>query len=318
MLTHSALFGVGLILLAVGAEGVVRGGSRLAALWRVSPLVIGLTIVAFGTSAPELAVSVNAAIHHDGGLALSNVIGSNIFNVLVILGVAALITPMTVRAAVIQREVPIMLGVSVLVTFLAWTFGRLGRAEGALCLLLLVVYLVFSYWMARREPEGANEEYASFLRRTERPSLALNAVFVVGGLVLLALGGNVLVDSAVFMARAWGVSERVIGLTLIAAGTSVPEVATAIAAALRKEMDIAVGNVIGSNIFNLLGIAGAAALIAPIDAHPALLRVDLPIMLGVSFAALPIMLSHHRISRAEGGLLAAAYGVYLAFMLLAR
>ena len=318
MLTHSALFGVGLILLAVGAEGVVRGGSRLAALWRVSPLVIGLTIVAFGTSAPELAVSVNAAIHHDGGLALSNVIGSNIFNVLVILGVAALITPMTVRAAVIQREVPIMLGVSVLVTFLAWTFGRLGRAEGALCLSLLVVYVVFSYWMARREPEVINEEYAEFIHPPAHPSLPKNVLFVVGGLVLLALGGNVLVDSAVFMARAWGVSERVIGLTLIAAGTSVPEVATAIAAALRKEMDIAVGNVIGSNIFNLLGIAGAAALIAPIDAHPALLRVDLPIMLGVSFAALPIMLSHHRISRAEGGLLAAAYGVYLAFMLLAR
>lgn len=302
----------------MGAEGVVRGGSRLAVLWRVSPLVIGLTIVAFGTSAPELAVSVSAAIHHDGELALSNVIGSNIFNVLVILGFAALITPLTVQAAVIQREVPIMLGVSVLVTALAWTFGRLGRAEGALCIVLLALYVIFSYWMARREPEGINEEYASFLRRTERPSLATNALFVVGGLALLAVGGSVLVDSAVFMARAWGLSERVIGLTLIAAGTSVPEAATAIAAALRKEIDIAVGNVIGSNIFNLLGIAGTAALISPIDAHPALLRVDLPIMLAVSFAAVPIMLSHHRISRTEGGALAAAYGVYLAFMLAAR
>ncbi|MFP4192181.1 MAG: calcium/sodium antiporter [Candidatus Hydrogenedentota bacterium] len=315
---QGAQFLAGLFLLAVGAEGVVRGGSRLAVLWRVSPLVIGLTIVAFGTSAPELAVSVSAAIHHDGELALSNVIGSNIFNVLVILGFAALITPLTVQAAVIQREVPIMLGVSVLVTALAWTFGRLGRAEGALCIVLLALYVIFSYWMARREPEGINEEYASFLRRTERPSLATNALFVVGGLALLAVGGSVLVDSAVFMARAWGLSERVIGLTLIAAGTSVPEAATAIAAALRKEIDIAVGNVIGSNIFNLLGIAGTAALISPIDAHPALLRVDLPIMLAVSFAAVPIMLSHHRISRTEGGALAAAYGVYLAFMLAAR
>jgi len=308
------LFILGLALLVGGAELLVRGASRLAALFGISPLVIGLTVVAFGTSAPELAVSVKAALTGQAGLALGNVIGSNICNVLLILGVAAMIAPLAVAAQLIRFDVPLMIGLSLLTMLFAWD-GSFGRIEGVLFLLGLAAYTSFLVMQSRKENAAVQDEYAEF-GEEDKSSLGWlkNAGLVVGGLALLILGSRWLVSSAVVMAQHFKVSEAVIGLTVVAVGTSLPEIVTSVVASLRGKVDIAVGNVVGSNIFNLMGVLGVAGIIAPdgIAVSSGILGFDMPVMLLAAAACLPIFFTGSRISRLEGALF---FGYYCAYTL---
>ncbi len=316
-----ALFVLGLVLLIVGAEGLVRGSSRLARRLGVPSLIIGLTIVAFGTSSPEVLVSVQAAIAGRPDIALGNVVGSNIFNVLFILGVSALVSPLIVSEQLVRSDVPIMIGVSSLAMLFAMN-GRLGRAEGALLLLLLVLYVGFLVWLARRQSpapvEAVGQGPPPPRPRTRWQQLFIDGVLIVLGLVLLVAGSRWLVLGAVEIARALGVSELVIGLTIVAAGTSLPEVATSVVASIRKERDIAVGNIIGSNIFNLLGVLGCAALVAKggINVPEAALTFDMPVMITVSMACLPVFFAGFRIDRWEGAIFLSYYVAYITFLIL--
>jgi cation:H+ antiporter len=312
---------VGLGLLVAGAELLVRGASALAAIGGISPLVIGLTVVAYGTSAPELAVGVQAALADRADIALGNIVGSNVFNVLGVLGACALATPLVVRQQLVRRDVPVMIGVSVLLLVLVLD-GGLGRAEGLLLLAGAAAYTGWAIRTSRRESREVREQYEREFGPREdpgaSPSVPAQAGLVLAGLGLLVLGGRWLVDGAVEIAEAVGVSELVIGLTVVAIGTSLPEAATSLVAVLRGERDIAVGNVVGSNIFNLLLIAGATATVAPggIDVPDALVRFDLPVMTAVAVACLPIFFTGARISRWEGAVLVGYYAAYALYLLL--
>jgi cation:H+ antiporter len=311
------LFVAGLGLLVLGADWLVRGASRLAANLGISPLVIGLTVVAYGTSAPELAVSVKSAWAGQPDLALGNVVGSNIFNVLFILGASALITPLLVSSQLVRIDVPIMIGIS-LVTLVLAGDGVIGRLDGALLFAGAVTYTVFQVWQSRKESAAVRAEYAQEFGPRRSSTLA-NVAFVLAGLGLLVLGSRWLVNGAVAFAQVLGVSELVIGLTIVAAGTSLPEVATSLLAALRGERDIAVGNVVGSSIFNLLAVLGLAALVAPVGlpVSAALLRFDVPVMIAVALACLPIFASGARIARWEGALFLFYYVAYTTYLVLA-
>jgi cation:H+ antiporter len=311
------LFVAGLGLLVLGAEWLVKGASRLAAALGISPLVIGLTVVAYGTSAPEMAVSVKSAWAGQPDLALGNVVGSNIFNVLFILGASAIITPLVVSSQLIRLDVPIMIGVSLLTLLLAGD-GSVGRLDGAILFALAVAYTAFQVRQSRKESAAVRQEYGREFG-PGRAATATNLAFIAAGLVLLVLGSRWLVNGAVAFAQALGVSELVIGLTIVAAGTSLPEVATSILAAFRGERDIAVGNVVGSNIFNLLAVLGLAGMVAPsgLPAPAALLRFDLPVMVAVALACLPIFASGALIARWEGALFLFYYAAYTAYLVLA-
>lgn len=308
------LFLAGLGLLIGGAEVLVRGASRLASLAGLSHLVIGLTVVAYGTSAPELAVGLQGVLSGREDLALGNIIGSNIFNVLFILGASALAAPLLVSAQLVRLDVPIMLGSSLLVWALA-ADGRVGRWDGLLLLLLAAGYTALQLRMGRQNgpPESSNET------RAARPAaIAAQLGLVIAGVALLALGSRWLVRGAVEIATWMGVSPLVIGLTIVAAGTSLPEAATSVLSALRGERDIAVGNVVGSNIFNLFLILGAAALFAPsgIPVTPAVLKFDFPVMIAVAAVCLPLFYTGAVVSRLEGLLLLAYYGAYALYLIL--
>jgi cation:H+ antiporter len=298
------LFALGLASLVLGGELLVRGASRLAAALGISPLVIGLTVVAFGTSAPELAVSLLAALRDQAGLAVGNVVGSNIFNVLLILGLSALITPLAVSLQLVRVEVPLMIGASVAMPLLALD-GRVGRIDGALLLGSGVLYTVAAIRASRRE-SGQTAE------RQRVPAASVLNVAV--GLALLVVGSRWLVAAATAAAAALGVSDLVIGLTVVAAGTSLPEVAASVTAAVRGERDIAVGNVVGSNLFNILVVLGGSALAAPggVPVPAPAMRLDIPIMIAVAIACAPIFASGRRIDRWEGALFLAAYAGYVA------
>ncbi len=314
-------FVLGLILLVAGAELLVRGASRLALAVGISPLVVGLTVVAFGTSSPELAVSLQSAASGRADLALGNVVGSNIFNVLFILGVSALIVPLLVARQLVRQEVPVMIGASLLLWAMA-SNGAVGRAEGLLLVLLLLAYTVFLVRQSRRRQQGGD---AGLSDATTAPAAgwerhpAMQLLLIAAGLGMLVLGATWLVDAAVRFAQYLGVSELVIGLTIVAAGTSLPEVATSIVAAVRGQRDIAVGNVVGSNVFNILGVLGLASLASPagIQVAPSVLAFDLPVMLAVALACLPIFFTGHLIARWEGGLFLGLYAAYMAYVLLA-
>lgn len=320
-LTNWMLLVAGLVVLVIGAETLVRGASRLALRFGISPLVIGLTVVAFGTSSPELAVSVRSGLSGQADLALGNVVGSNIFNVLAVLGVTALIAPLVVQQQLVRFEVPLVVGLSVLVLVMAMD-GRIGFFDGLLLASGLVAYTVLVIRQSRREGSAVQAEYeqefgsgsAGWLGR-----LPVQIAFVLGGLGLLVLGASWLVDGAVAIARALEISEVVIGLTIVAAGTSFPELATSIVAAFRGERDIAVGNVIGSSVFNLLGILGVAAIVTPggLSVAQGLVYFDIPVMIAVAFACLPIFSTGQRIARWEGGLFLAYYAAYIAYLVLA-
>lgn len=316
------LFALGLGLLVLGAEWLVRGAARLAATAGMSSLVIGLTVVSFGTSAPELAVSAQSALGGQADIALGNVIGSNIFNVLLILGISAIITPLIVQRQLVRLDLPVMIGISFLV-YLFGMDGQIGRIDGLLLFSGLVTYIGFQIWQGRRERTAAPADDAGEADRPEpiqTPRQLLWDLALVGaGLALLVLGSRWMVDGAVAMARYFGLSELVIGLTIIAAGTSLPEVAASIIAALRGERDIAVGNVVGSNIFNILGILGITSIIAPsgVGVAASALAFDIPVMIAVAVACLPIFFTGWAIARWEGWLLLGYYAAYMAYVLLA-
>jgi len=310
------LFAAGLALLLGGAELLVRGASRLAAAFGISPLVVGLTVVAFGTSSPEIAVSVHSALAGQPEVALGNVVGSNVFNILFVLGISALITPLTVAQQLVRFDVPLLIGLSTAVALLSID-GLLGSFDGALLVAGLLAYIVLSVRWSRRETAEVREEYRQEFGAPSAGRWLLDGGLVVVGLALLVVGARWFLEAAIGVARALGVSELVIGLTVVAIGTSLPEIATSVLAALRGERDIAVGNAIGSNLFNLLGVLGIAALAGGGLAVPrAVLRFDFPVMIAVAVACLPIFWTGGRISRWEGGLFLVYWAAYTAYLLL--
>jgi cation:H+ antiporter len=313
----------GLILLVLGAEWLVKGASKLAAMLGIPPLVIGLTIVAYGTSAPELAVSTMSSLAGQADIALGNVVGSNIFNVLFILGISALIAPLVVAQQLIRLDVPIMIGVSIL-TLMFGLDGKIGRVDGLILFTGGVAYTIFQIIQGLKEsnPE-VQQEYAQEYgdgRSSTGQQIAFNLGYIVVGLVLLVLGSRWLVESSITIARALGVSELIIGLTIVAAGTSLPELATSAIASLRGERDIAVGNVVGSNIFNILVVLGVSGFISPagVAVSAAALRFDIPVMLAVAVACLPIFFTGYLICRREGVLFLGYYIAYVAYLILAN
>jgi cation:H+ antiporter len=315
------MLAAGLALLIVGGELLVRGAGALATIAGISPLVISLTVVALGTSSPELAVSLQAGLSGNADIAVGNVVGSNIFNVLLIIGACALLAPLLVSGQLVRREVPIMIGISVLLGVLALD-GRIGFADGLLLTAGIVVYVTWLVVSSRKATAAAPAAPAAAEQAPVRRSpggIALQLGFVVAGLAVLVLGARWLVDAAVGIASALGVSNVVIGLTIVAAGTSLPEVVTSIIATLRRERDIAIGNAVGSNIFNILGILGIAALFTPggLAVAPSVINFDLPVMTAVAVACLPIFFTGMSIARWEGGLFLGYYAAYTSYLVLA-
>jgi cation:H+ antiporter len=308
----------GLVLLTVGAEFLVRGASRLAAIAGISPLVIGLTVVAYGTSSPEMAVSVESAYSGQADIALGNVVGSNIFNVLFILGVCALILPLRVAQQLIWLDVPLMIGASCLIMVMALD-GNISRVDGVILFAAAILYTIFAIKQGRQESAAVEKEYAAeFGAKANAASWPMQAVLIVAGLAMLVLGARWLVDGAVQIAKLMGVSELVMGLTIVAAGTSLPEVATSVIASIRGERDIAVGNVVGSNIFNILAVLGLSSIISPtgINVAPAALTFDMPVMIAVALACAPIFFTGHLIARWEGCVFLLYYVAYTAYLVL--
>lgn len=309
MLIWSFVMLGGLVLLATGAEGLVRGSSALALRFGFTPLVVGLTVVAFGTGSPELFVSVQAALKGESGIALGNIVGSNISNVALILGMAAVARPMKVRSELIKREVPVMVGVTVVFCVLLLD-GLLSRLEGLLLVVGSIGYTTFAYFAARRDRSAlVAEEFKEALVEPRRPAW-LDVLFVVVGFVLLLGGANVLLIGAVNIAVQFGISQVVIGLTIVAIGTSLPELATSVVAAVKVEPDVAFGNAIGSNILNILLILGVAALIRPIETQ-GLRFFDIGALVASAVILLPLMWRGWVLNRWEGALLLGAYVAYL-------
>lgn len=321
MLIHILFLTLGFALLVGGAELLVRGASHLAVRFGITPLTIGLTVVAFGTSAPELAISFQAGFSGDTNLLIGNLVGTNIFNILFILGISALITPLVVDQKLIRVDIPFMIAVSLLVFGLSWdTF--ISRWDAILLLVILVSYLGYLFYESSKEQNPSvlqeYEDAFSPSRSADNIHWSLHILSIIIGLGLLALGSNWLVKSASQIALMLGVSSTIIGLTIISAGTSLPEVATSVMAGIKGERDIAVGNVVGSNIFNLLGVLGISGLAFPdpISIEPGILALDLPFMTAITLASLPIFFTGHKISRWEGILFLGYYAAYLLYLLL--
>lgn len=303
----------GLVLLALGAEGLVRGSSSIALRMGVTPLVVGLTIVAFGTGSPEMIVSLQAALAGSSDLALGNIVGSNIANIALILGLAALARPLHVRSALLRREVPIMIGVTLLLVVLLRD-GELGRLDGAILTAGAIVYTMGTYLAARRDRDvEVAGEFAQEMPEAQS-STGRSVILVIAGFVGLLIGAHVLVNGAVVIAQALGMSQVVIGLTVIAIGTSLPELATSVVAALRNDADVAFGNVLGSNILNILLILGVVAMIQPISGT-GLRTLDLVAMVGSAMLLYPLLWRGRILNRWEGGLLLVGYVAYLVLAL---
>ena len=313
-------FIAGLVLLVVGAELLVRGAGKLAIRFGVAPLVVGLTVVAFGTSSPEMAVSVGSVRDGNDDIAVGNVVGSNIFNVLFILGLCALIAPLLINRQIIRKEVPVMIAASLLLIALG-ADGEIQRYDGIILFLLVIVYTVLLIRQSRKETRSGEADLEAegiSLTSTWDQKLPVQIALVVGGLVLLVIGAEWLVNSAISFAESLGVSELVIGLTIVAAGTSMPEVATSVMATIRGERDIAVGNVIGSNIFNILAVVGLSAIVAPepLVISNAMQTFDFWVMLAVAVACLPIFFTGSTIARWEGGVFFLYYVAYATYLIL--
>ena len=299
----------GLTLLYLGAEGLIRGSVSLATRLGISKLIVGLTVVAFATSSPELVVALQAALQEHSGLVVGNVVGSNICNIALILGLAALIRPMEVHFKVLTMEVPILIAATgVALIFLLDT--GLSRGQALVLAGLFAAYTLFRITAARREqPEPANNA------APPRGNLGIDLLLTAAGLGLLVWGADLMVDGAVSIGEQLGVPETIIGLTVVALGTSLPELAAGIVAAVKDEADILIGNVMGSNLFNLLLVLGVTGLVEPIQ-HSGIQRVDLFVMMALTLALIPVMMTSRRIRRLEGALLLASYAVYMGYLVL--
>ena len=307
----------GLALLAIGGELLVRGAVGLAAILRISPLLAGLTIVGFGTSTPELATSIHAAFAGSPGIAVGNVVGSNIANILLILGISALLMPLAVRPDAFTRDAIALAGSTVLCVG-AVMLGTIGALTGAVLLVALVSYVIWAY-RSEKDSGGAEEERhiaeaADTTPKTHSTPILLG--MIVAGLVAAIFGAGFLVDGAVILARNAGMSEAVIGLTIVAVGTSLPELIACLVAVYRGHSEVALGNVVGSNIFNILGILGLTALINPLDVPAEIAAFDVWVMAGVTAALLVMLRTGWKITRTEGAVLAAAYVGYTAYLLM--
>ncbi|WP_337865373.1 calcium/sodium antiporter [Ignavibacterium sp.] len=297
----------GLIGLFLGGEGVIRGSSSLALKVGVSPLVVGLTVVAFGTSSPELLVSLKAALMGSSSIALGNVIGSNIANIALILGLASVIRPLQVHANVIKREIPIMIGVSLLLVFFLID-GMVGFIEGLIFIILLIAYTIVNIFLSLKENKEIEKEFEEGLK--SKLNIPTAVLFIVAGLALLFFGADLFLKGAISLAKVFNVSDAIIGLTVVAVGTSLPELFTSLVATIKKESDIAVGNAVGSNIFNILSILGISAILIPIKSDQ-ISYFDFGVMLAAALILLPLSNSGFRISRLEGILLLTGYFVYV-------
>jgi len=313
---------LGLAVLVFGAELLVRGASRFGAAIGISPLVIGLTIVAFGTSSPEMALSVKAALTNHPDLIIGTNIGSTVFNILFILGLCSLIAPLVVSQQLVWYEVPIMIGAHLILLVMCLD-GRIDRLDALILFSGIIAYTLFAIYKGRKETKAILKEYQTAFapKMPEQNALFVGKqlVLIITGLVFCVLGANWLLDSAVILARVLGVSELVIGMTLVAASTSFPELATSIVATIRGQRDIAIGNVVGSCIFNILGIVGVAGLVAPdgIAIAPSVTRFDLPVAIAACVACLPIFFTGHKVSRGEGVLFLGYYAAYTSYLVMA-
>lgn len=311
MITSVTLLILSLFALYIGAGWLVKGSTEIALKANISNLVIGLTIVAFGTSAPELVVSLNASLAGQGDIAIGNIVGSNIFNIALILGISAAIHPLQAKRQLTRIDIPILIIATIAITILFWD-GKLGRLEGGFFLAAIIAYTLFSLYYSRKHEKKVEIENGELEKQPEHWYKDL--LYIAGGLGILIFASDLLVNNAVSIARELGISEAVIGLTIVAAGTSMPELATSVVSALKKNPDIAIGNIVGSNLFNILAIAGTSSLVHPIVA-PNINYVDLLVMLGLTLLLFPLVKSGLKISRAEGWLLIIVYVGYLGWLL---
>ena len=312
MITTLLILVLGLVLLYFGAEGLVRGSSSLALRLGVGPLLVGLTVVAFGTSTPELVVSLKAAYLDQGDISVGNVVGSNICNIGLILGFSALIIPIKVASQIVRVDTPIMIGVTALALFLLHD-GSLSRMEGVILFALLVGYVLFSIRLAKNQATDPLAEEFTEEIKVSKWGVWQDVAFIAAGLVMLVFGARFLVDAAIDIAKAAGLSEAVIGLTIVAVGTSLPEFATSLVAALKKEADIAVGNVVGSNIFNILGILGISAAVTPLSST-GITGIDLGVMAAFAVVLWIFSRTGYRITRGEGFFLLVTYIAYVVWL----
>jgi cation:H+ antiporter len=301
---------IGVVVIYFGAEWLVRSSSSIAHRLNIRPAIAGLTLVAIGTSAPELVVSTLAAMRGSGGMAVGNIIGSNVANIGLVLGIAALVSPVHVERTLIRREVPICLGAAILFYLLSLD-GSLNRIDGLILIGSLVAFIAVGTKMAMAERESGNKQVVA-------GAMWKSGLLALLGIMLLAIGGRLLVGSAIFVAKHYGISEIFVGITMVAIGTSLPELATSVVASVKGENDICVGNVIGSNIYNILLVMGVVAIVQPIPIASSLLRCEFPFMLGATILMLPILRSGFRISRVEGGVLLAGYAAFVYFSYIVR
>lgn len=307
----AALLTSGLNLLYIGAEMLVKGSSGVALRAGIPSLVVGLTIVAFGTSAPELVVSITSGLNGTGNIAVGNVVGSNIFNVAVILGLSALLYPMKVNLKVLKIDIPIVISISFLMLVFLLDKTIL-RYEAILLVILFFLYITFTVVQGRREQRKITGKDETITIDKKRP-IIIDIVFIVAGLASLVFGSRLFVNGATDLAKIFGISDAVIGLTIVAGGTSLPELATSVIAALKKEEDIAIGNIVGSNIFNILGILGITGTLTPLVAG-GISYTDIAVMIGITIFLLPLMRTGYRISRIEGIVLLLAYAGYIWYL----
>lgn len=308
LIYNVAIFVLGLGALLLGGDSLVRGSSKLAQDLGISPVIIGLTVIAFGTSSPEFVVCLVAAIKDSSDIAIGNIVGSNISNIGLILGLTAIVSPIAVHSSILKRQTPFMIGLTIILFAICFNFF-IGRVEGAITFLCLSLFIIYNYFKSKIDSKEYKEEKQNF----KKNSIYKQVLFIIIGLAGLIIGARLVVDKSILFARALGVSELVIGITAVAIGTSLPELSASLIAAFRKHHDLVVGNIIGSNIFNI-GILGLVSLIQPIKVNPGLIKFELPVMLILSLLILPIMKTGSIISRAEGIFLLIIYLVFIYFL----
>ncbi|MEX0686277.1 MAG: calcium/sodium antiporter [Balneolales bacterium] len=314
------LFFVGLILLILGAEALVRGASRMATAFHITPLVIGLTVVAYGTGAPEVAVGINAAISGQSDITIGNIIGSNIVNILLIMGLSAILTPLSASHKLVRMDVPLLIAVSAIVMGLSMN-GFFTRMNGIILFSVLIIYTVYLIYRGRQSKEKREQIYDEHNDiQSNPPKIGAREIgLIIGGIAFLVIGSGWLVEGAVAFAQFFGLSELIIGLTIVSIGTSLPELTTAVVAGFRNERNMAVGNIVGSCLFNLLGVLGLSSIFTPADIPVAasVIWFDIPVMIAASIACLPIFFTDGIISRWEGALFLCFYFAYTAYLILA-